>query len=166
MLRMRHIDARSPDVDDLVRLILDNPRYRLETQHRMPVPADAMELLQSLPPKASAAQKYVWGLWLGDHMIGYLEVIRQWPHAHHLYIGSLLIAERSQRQGHGRSALAMLAARTHAWSGIRRWRLAVVESQTGAMSFWRDCGFVATGQQQRSPFYPASLHVMEKLVGH
>ena len=166
-LQMRRIEnLLSPDVDALVALVMDNPRYRLETQRRKPHPSDAVDLLRGLPPPAMPQQKYFWGLWLEDEMIGHLEVLRRWPRAHYLYVGSLFIAERWQRQGYGHAAIEMLSSRTHGWPGIRRWRLAVVETQSSALAFWKQCGFSPTGQRHCLPDYPTPLLMMEKFISH
>jgi ribosomal protein S18 acetylase RimI-like enzyme len=165
-LTMRRIaDAQSTDFPALVALIVANPRYRLETQQRRSTRDDALSIVNDLPPHAKAAQKYVWGVWHGKVLIGCLEVVRHWPQAHHLYIGQLTVAERWQRQGHGQAVMAMLAERSRSWPGVRRWRLAVVASQAGAIAFWRRLGFSDTGQRETSPAYRVPLVVMEKVVG-
>ena len=146
----------------LAALTLRNPQYRLETQHRLPTRMDAVDILQKLPVGVLPQQKYVWGIHLGDTLIGHIEVLRDWP-AGHLFIGSMSIAENRQRQGHGRDALRLLALRTRAWGGIRHWRLSVVETQGGARAFWRAQGFV-DGPFIRLPNYTSPLLTMEKPV--
>lgn len=165
-LQMRRIDGpRSPDATHLVSLVLNNPRYRFETQHRPPCARDATDLLCELPMGATPQQKYVWGLWVDGCLMGCLEVLRGWPHAHHLYIGQLLIAEAYQRRGYGLRTLQMLAERSRGWAKIHRWRLAVVESQLAARAFWKSAGFAETGQRSRLPQYHEPLVLMEKPVG-
>jgi len=165
-LQMRSIDGPcSPDTAQLVSLVLNNPRYRLETQQRSPCRKDATDLLCELPAGATPEQKYVWGLWANEQLIGCLEVLRGWPHAHHLYIGQLLIAEAHQRQGYGIRSLQMLAERSRGWAKIHRWRLAVVESQLAARAFWKRAGFVETGQRTQLPQYRNPLVLMEKPIG-
>lgn len=164
-LTMRRIDDEdSPDFDALAQFIRNNPTYLRQTQHRKPTYDDAVAVLHELPPGAKPAQKYLWGIWWGDSMVGYLEVIRHWPRHHHLYIGQLMIGERWHRRGYGRAVLAMLADRARAWQGIRRWRLAVVASQTSSIDFWRAMSFVDTGTRESLPGYKAALVVMERTV--
>ena len=163
VLSLQRIDTVDcPAFEALVALTLRNPQYRLETQRRLPTRMDAVEVLQKHPVSAQPGQKYVWGIHSGDTLVGYIEVIRDWPLGQ-LFIGSMAIAENQQRQGHGRKALQLLAARTRAWAGIRRWRLAVVDTQTGAKAFWRSQGFVE-GPLCRLPDYPSPLLVMEKPI--
>ena len=164
-LTMRRIvDLESEDFAALVKFVLANPRYLQQTQHRQPTRSDAIDIATDLPPGANPTQKYLWGVWHGGVMIGFVEAIRHWPQAHHLYIGQLMIGERWQRQGHGSTVLNMLAERSRNWSGVRRWRLAVVATQDSALAFWRAMGFVATGQRATSRFYQAELITMEKIV--
>lgn len=164
-LTMRRIDGvSSSDFAALVEFVLANPRYRLQTQFRQPSRNDALDVVHDLPRGAKAEQKYLWGVWDGDTMIGFIEVIRHWPQAHYIYIGQLMIGERWQRQGHGRTVLNMLAERSGSWAGVRRWRLAAVASQTPAIAFWKSAGFVETGQREASPSYRAPLVLMEKVV--
>jgi RimJ/RimL family protein N-acetyltransferase len=124
-----------------------------------------VDLVMSSPTSAHQARKYLWGIFLHGDLIGYLDVVRNWP-VGHVHIGALMVAERLQGQGHGSQALQLLAQRTKGWSGIRRWRLAVLETHTAARAFWAHQGFVATGQRQQRADYSAALLVMEKVIGH
>ncbi|RQP25070.1 GNAT family N-acetyltransferase [Piscinibacter terrae] len=164
-LTMRRIlEHNSRDFQALVSFILANPQYRLETEQRHPSRDDALKALYELPPRAKAAQKYLWGIWRGDELVGFVEVIRHWPQAHYLYIGQLMIGQRWQRLGHGRTVLRMLAERSGSWSGIRRWRLAVVASQSSALAFWKAMSFTDTGQRENMPGYLVPLVMMERMA--
>lgn len=151
-----------PDFEQLAAFVLANPAYRLQTQGRMAQRRDALDLATELPAGAKPAQKYLWTLWHHDHLVGCLEVLRGWPHAHTVYIGFLMTDERQRQRGHARAALRLLAQRTRAWPGVRRWRLAVVDSQEDALRFWRRAGFAPTGEQQVSDGYRRPLVVMER----
>ena len=163
---LRRIRAQNdPDFEQLVDFILANPVYRLQVQQRKPDRSDAVSLLAELPAGARANQKYVWGIWYRGKLVGCLEIIRSWPEVDKLYIGFLMIDERWRRHGLASAALKLLAERTRSWAGIRRWRLAVVETQQDAQEFWKQQGFLATGQLEKRPQYRGRLVVMEKPIG-
>ena len=154
--------AAGPEFEQLVGFMLANPVYRLQTQGRPHQRRDAVDLAQDLPAGASAGQKYLWTLWHHDRLVGCLEVLRGWPQAHVVYIGFLMTDERQRHRGHARAALRLLAQRTRSWPGVRRWRLAVVDSQEDALRFWRRAGFAPTGEQQLRDSYRRPLVVMER----
>jgi GNAT superfamily N-acetyltransferase len=128
--------------------------------------ASAAALLRTLPPRAQGDQKYLWALRQDGRLVGVLDVVRCWPHRHTLTIGLLMIDHGLQRCGLGSAALQALEQRSCAWRGIRRWRVAVVGSQAGALAFWRRAGFVDTGQRREVPGQAAPQWVFEKIVAH
>lgn len=165
LLALKRVNSAQAMVP-LVELLLANPTYRLQTEHKVPDGRYAMDLLASLPAGARREQKYVWGIWHRGQLVGCLDVIRSWPEAHVLYIGFLMIDERWRRHGLASAVLKLLSERTGGWHGIRRWRLAVLASQEDALAFWRKMGFALTGQEDDAPQFLARLLVMEKPVGH
>ncbi|MFO1329007.1 MAG: GNAT family N-acetyltransferase [Rubrivivax sp.] len=154
--------AEGPEFEQLVTFMVANPAYRLQTQGRVHQRRDAVDLAQDLPAGATPAQKYLWTLWHDERVVGCLEVLRGWPQAHTVYIGFLMTDERQRHRGHARAALRLLAQRSRSWSGVRRWRLAVVDSQEDALRFWRRAGFAPTGEQLVSDSYRRPLVVMER----
>jgi len=155
----------SPSDEDfaaLAALLCRNQRYWHETQASPMTPAAAADLLRVLPPGSSPAHKYLWALRQNGRLVGVLDAVSRWPGRDTLTIGLLMIDERHQRCGLGRAALAELARRCRGWAGLRRWRIAVVGSQSGALSFWRDAGFFDTGQRHVATDQRAAQVVMEK----
>jgi len=161
----RIADLESADFKALSRFLMANPNHWLETQGRLPTQDDAKQVVMDLPQGAKPAQKYVWGVWQGDTMIGMLACLREWPQGQHLYIVHLIIGERWQRHGHGRAVLKLLAERTRSWAKVHRWRLAVLPTEDRAVAFWRAMGFLDTGRRSIVKSYAARLMVMEKAVG-
>jgi len=160
----RTVDPADARFATLVDLLCRNARYWLETQASPMTPAVAAQLLRTLPPPAGQQQKHLWAICRGGQTIGCIDVVRQWPRHHTVTIGLLMIDERWQHQGIGQAALQALALRSHTWPGIRRWRVAVVGTQAGALAFWRRAGFADTGQRHHAPGQRAAQVVMEKIV--
>jgi predicted GNAT family N-acyltransferase len=153
-----------PVFQELCQLVCDDPQYWAQTRVAPVNERVAHELLGNLAAGAAPEQKYLWALRLDGRLVGCLDALREWPTRNTLSIGLLMFAPpwRGQRLGH--AALAQLRARTRAWSGVRRWRVAVVESQARARQFWRSMAFVETGQRENGQGHRAPLVVMERNV--
>jgi predicted GNAT family N-acyltransferase len=155
----------TPEFAELCRMVCRETQYWRETQFAAMNDADAKALLATLPAPARGEQKYLWAVRRDEQLVGCLDVTRHWPTHHTVTIGFLMISATLRGLGLGRATLQELARRTRAWPGVRRWRIAVVESQAGARRFWKSQGFMETGQRHQSPSQRAPQLVMERVVG-
>ena len=136
------------------------PRYFDVVTRLPPGSAEAQSTFTALPPGKDYDDKRVWGLYTGDQMIGCADVIRGYPVREKAIIGLLLLAEPWQRRGLGR-AFALLIEKVIAdWPEIATIRLGVVETNTGALAFWKKLGYVETGEAKRTD----TSHVADTIV--
>ena len=128
-----------------------------------PGAAEAQSTFTALPPDKTYDDKFVWGLYSGESMIGCADVIRGYPTPEKAVIGLLLLAESWQRRGLGRAFATLIEQAIAGWPEIERLRLGVCESNTGALVFWRKLGYADTGEVKPAPpGFVAAVRVMEK----
>jgi len=130
----------------LQRVLESAPAYFQSVTGSPPGGAEAQTTFTALPPGKTYDDKFVWGLYSGEAMIGCADVIRGYPVREAAMIGLLLLAEDRQRRGLGRAFAALLERRIASWPEIARLRIGVVASNGGALTFWRKEGFRETGE--------------------
>jgi diamine N-acetyltransferase len=141
------------------------PAYFQSVTGSPPGSAEAQSTFTALPPGKDYDDKFVWGLYSGDAMIGCADVIRGYPVRESAVIGLLLLAEDWQRRGLGRAFATLVEKRIASWPEIARFRIGVVASNPGALVFWRKLGYRETGEvKPRSSDFLADVIVLEKLV--
>jgi len=126
--------------------------------------AEAQSTFTALPPDKGYDDKFVWGLYSGQAMIGCADVIRGYPVREKAVIGLLLLAENWQRRGIGRAFAALVESRIATWPEIVRFRIAVVASNIGALAFWHKLGYRETGEIKTNPEFVREVIVLEKPV--
>ena len=122
------------------------PAYFHSVNGAPPGGAEAQSTFTALPEGKSYRDKFVWGFYSGEAMMGCVDVIRGYPSRERAVIGLLLLAEDWQRRGLGRGFAALLEQRLASWPEIERLRIGVVASNEGALVFWRRLGFSETGE--------------------
>src|SRR6266571_1470508 len=110
----------------------------------------AQSTFTALPPGKSYDDKFVWGLYAADAMIGCADVIRGYPSRDKAVIGLLLLAEGWQRHGLGRAFAVLVEQAIGAWKEIAILRVGVAVSTPGALAFWRKLGYAETGEVKRA----------------
>ena len=147
----------------LQRVLEAAPAYFLTVTGLPPGNAEAQSTFTALPPAKTYADKFVWGLYEGEAMIGCADVIRGYPVRDKAVVGLLLLAEPWQRRGLGRAFAALIEQAIGAWPEIRWLRLGVAASNAGALAFWRKVGYREIGEVKPAPpGIVGDLHVMEK----
>ena len=124
--------------------------------------AEAQSTFTALPPDRTYEDKFVWGLYSSEAMIGCADVIRGYPTRDKAVIGLLLLAEAWQRQGLGRAFAALIEQGIADWREITTLRLGVVKTNSGAAAFWRKLGYCETGEVKSNPEFVADVIVLEK----
>jgi ribosomal protein S18 acetylase RimI-like enzyme len=118
--------------------------FELETGEP-PGPKEADDLLRSLPRGKSHADKFVIGLFDSPgHMVGVLDVIRDYPVAGSWYLGQLVFGPTSRGRHLGERVYRRLEDWVRAEGG-RAIHLIVQEQNPGAQRFWKRMGFEVRG---------------------
>lgn len=108
--------------------------------------ADAQSIYTMLPEGKSYKDKFVFGVYQGESMVGCIDLIRGFPEPRTAHVGLLLIAEPYQAQGIGKAAYRLVESEVRAWSTCHTVRLGVVRTNIAVLPFWEGQGFVQTGE--------------------
>lgn len=149
-VRLKHAHA-------LQRLLDSNPDYA----RRVGGGESAEEALTIRPPGTEASQKFDLGLWEGDELVAFSDVIRGWPSEEIAYIGLLMTHGERHRTGLGQRMHLAVLDLVAGWPEITTLRLAIVATNKDeAEPFWRRLGYLPTGDEK--PYETESL----KTVAH
>ena len=147
----------------LQRVLEAAPAYFLTVTGLPPGDAEAQSTFTALPPDKTYDDKFVWGFYADESMIGCADVIRGYPVREKAVIGLLLLVESWQRRGLGRAFATLIEEAIGAWPEIEILRLGVAASNAGAFSFWRELGYCETGEvKPPPPGLVSEIRVMEK----
>ena len=133
-----------------------------------PSRSEARELLTVAPRGKSPEDKFVIGLFdAPGHLVGVLDVIRDFPLAHEWYLGLLMLAPTLRSHRVGDRVYHRLEEWVVAQSGTAI-HLIVDEVNPGALRFWERMGFVVQGMGKRilkgreSPFIRMTRALAER----
>lgn len=138
-LRLLHAD-NAKDIADLQQVLEDAPAYSTLIKGRPPIPTDAEDIFNDFPPALHTADKMVAGFMFNSQMVGVVDICKGYPDVHTAYIGLLLFAEKFQGRGFGCEALSHIRTLVRSWD-CRMIRVAVIETNAQALTFWKDEGF-------------------------
>jgi len=165
MLTLRLLTGERAEMETLQHVLEAAPGYFAAVTGRPPAKDEAHSELTSLPPGRSRDDKFVWGLYRGDDMIGCADVLRGYPDRPRAVIGLLLLTEQWQGQGLGRAFAQLVEQAIGGWPEIERFRLGVISTNPGALAFWRKLGYVETGEvKPGAPDFRGDIIVLEKPV--
>jgi RimJ/RimL family protein N-acetyltransferase len=161
-LTLRLLTGEPPEMAALQCVLEAAPDYFLQITGAPPGGAEAQSTFTALPPGKSYQDKFVWGLYAGEAMIGCADVLRGYPVLEKAVIGLLLLAQPWQRRGLGRSFAALVERTIAAWLEIACLRIGVVASNEGALAFWRKLGYRETGEIKSNLEFVREVIVLEK----
>lgn len=131
----------------VLRIMESNAEYSRRIEEAVPTPIAAAEVLSALPPGVPDAQKVDLGLWDGQELVAFADVIVGWPAESVAHIGLLMTDGARQGEGLGRvmhDAVIDLAALS---PDIRSLRLLIVDTNADlAVPFWTKLGYEPTGE--------------------
>jgi len=143
-------DLDDDDVEALQRLIESFPAYTERITGYPPGPSDARSALTALPPDFDRRGKQSIGLWDGEELIAFADVLLGYPDPATAYIGLLLVHGDRHGQGLGRELHNAVLDRIRRDTDAQRVRLGVVETNAAAAPFWEALGYAAT--EERKPY--------------
>ncbi|AXI02778.1 GNAT family N-acetyltransferase [Aquirhabdus parva] len=141
MLSLRQLSASNPqDIDALLLLFEQASDYFHIIEDRPPEYNDAYLTLTELPLLKGIEDKRCMGFYLDHLLVGCIDMIRGYPETHIAYLGLILFSENYQRQGLGKKGVEYATQMSKSW-GCTMLRLAVIETNQLAFSFWQRQGF-------------------------
>ncbi len=141
------LNGDSLEMAELQRVLEEAPEFSYRVTGCPPQPADAQSTYSALPDGKTYDDKYVYGVFLDDKMVGCIDVIRDYPTNGVAWIGLLLVSEKLHGQGIGKRAFQLLRSEIHSWDGGKAIQLAVVSTNDRALPFWKKMGFRETGKR-------------------
>ena len=139
--------ARTPETLAIVQAVMeDAPQYSRLTTGSDAEPSAAANLFEALPPGKTSEHKYVLAVLLDGEPVGLADVIRGFPSPETAMLGLLLLSERHQGSGLGRSAYRLVEALVRTWPEVKQVRIGVVATNAKVLGYWQQMGFEATGE--------------------
>jgi GNAT superfamily N-acetyltransferase len=145
---LRLIESDASEMAKLQHVFESAPKFAEAVTGMPPGLADTQSLCSILPEGKTYEDKFVFGIFFGNEMVGCADVIRGYPGPTIAMLWLLLIAETFQRRSIGRAAYGELERRIRAWGTCDRVRIGVVETNAAVMPFWQKLGFERTGESR------------------
>jgi ribosomal protein S18 acetylase RimI-like enzyme len=163
---VRELGGEPSEISALQGVLEATPDYAQRVTGYPPGSADAQSTFIALPDGKSYDDKFVYGIYLDDEMVGCADVIRGYPSEETTLIGLFLISERYQRQGIGKLAYSSLESIIRVWHGIKNIRIGVVLTNDIVLPFWKSLGFVETGEIKpyRYDKLESEALILEKII--
>ena len=143
---LRVLVGEPRELVDLQRVIEAAPGYAELVTGVPPGFADAQSTYTALPEGKTYDDKFVYGIYLDDEMVGCVDLIRGYSDEVTAFLGLLLIGEPFQRRGVGSAAFRAVERVVSNWGSCHRIRLSVLRAHDHAIPFWTSLGFAATGE--------------------
>lgn len=139
--------VRPADVSALQRLMLSNPGYARRVQGGAVGADAAREVLAALPPGVERDQKWGLGVWEGDLLVAFADVIVGWPDPSSAHIGLLMTDGAREGQGLGRTLHTAIVQELLELRTVETLRLSIVDTNAAvAEPFWIKMDYSATGE--------------------
>lgn len=145
-VRIELLQGEREEMAELQRVLEEAPEYAERVTGAPPGAADAQSLYTILPEGKTYEDKFVFGVFAGERMVGCVDLIRGYPTSDTAYLGLLLISEQFQRQGVGSATLGLMEEYVQGWPECGRVRLAVVRTNEEVIPFFRRHGWEPTGE--------------------
>jgi len=145
-VRIEELKGEAEEIRELQRVLELTPTYAQRVTGYPPGHADAQSTAIALPENKTYDDKFLYGIYLGEEMVGCADIIRAYPESDTALVGLFLISEAKQGQGIGKVAYQSLEATIRTWQEIKRLRLGVVRTNEIVLPFWKKMGFCLTGE--------------------
>jgi len=131
-------------IAEIQRVFEAAPNYSQKVEGRLPVPTAAKDALLSGPPNFDMRNKFGFGFFNRDRLIGYIDIAKGYPEEGISYLGLLLIDESMHGKGLGTKAFELIQDEVRKWN-CSKIRLSVAETND-VQGFWEKMGFKPTGR--------------------
>jgi GNAT superfamily N-acetyltransferase len=137
------------DVAALQELLESQPEYAEQLTGFPPGPSDALSALLSVPPDFDPRRKCALGLWEGNALVAFADVLLGYPDPRTAYVGLLIVHGQHQRMGLGRRLQEAVDSLVADEPGLERLQSGVISTTNGASEpFWVAMGYRPTHKQK------------------
>lgn len=132
---------------EVAQVMRESSRYYRACHGRTANAEDARHFFTKVVPGLEPGNERSYGIYAGYGLVGLAHLAIGWKRPGQSMVGLLLVSERHQNRGHGRSAYAQLEAIARASAHGASMRIGVCEANVPAFGFWRHLGFRENGER-------------------
>ncbi|OFZ53425.1 MAG: hypothetical protein A2428_10160 [Bdellovibrionales bacterium RIFOXYC1_FULL_54_43] len=166
-ISMRLLSGEPVEMEELQAVMEAVPNYA----HRMtgvpPGKSDSLSTFSELPPGIGYDDKFVFGVYQRNRMVGCVDLIRGYPNVEIAMLGLLLLREDCQGQGLGKATFALVEDYVRKWESVRKIRIGVARINDIVLPFWKKQGFKETGEIKPYRYHglvDSEIVILEKLL--
>ena len=148
-LELKILKGSEKDIAEVQRVLEEAPTYSLNISGKLASPEDGKELFAEIPPGRSFDDKFIFGIYLDNEMIGCIALLRGFPDESTIMLGLLLLSEKYQRKGLGTKVHNKLEEVIRTWKNFEKIRIGVLITNVEILSFWAKIGYK---EKCRSPY--------------
>jgi len=146
-LELKILEGREGEIAEVQRVLAESPNYYINTSDGLPSPEDGEELFAAIAPGKEFQDKFVFGIYLNNYMIGCIDLCRGFPDESTVTLGLLLLSEKHQKKGLGAGAYKKLEEIIKGWGNFEKIRIGVLVSNIEVLPFWKKMGYTEKGRK-------------------
>lgn len=145
-LNIIELKPENKQIDEIQKLFEQTPQYFILTKGHSPQGNEAKQMLEEKPFGYSKLAKSM-GIYLQDKLIGYIDLVKAFPHPDSVTIGLLMISEPNQGKGLGRQSYYLLENLIKSWKKFNTVRIGILEVNSQVIPYWEKLNFQDTGKR-------------------
>jgi RimJ/RimL family protein N-acetyltransferase len=166
MIELKILKGSEEDIAGVQRVLEEAPTYSLNISGKLPSPEDAKGMFSDIPNGRSFDDKFIFGIYLDNEMIGCIALLRGYPDETTVMLGLLLLSEKYQRKEFGTQAHKKLEEIVKGWENFEKIRIGVLITNQEILPFWKKMGYI---EKDRNPYKHGDIETevitLEKPVG-
>lgn len=144
MIELKILKDCEKNITEVQRVLEEAPTYSLNISGSLPSPGEAKEMFSEIPNGRSFDDKFIFGIYLDNKMIGCMALLRGYPNETTVMLGLLLLSEKYQRKGFGTQAHKKLEEIIKGWGNFEKIRIGVLITNQEILPFWKKMGYTET----------------------
>lgn len=162
-LSLRRLSNKEKDIEAVLETFENSPSYFLRVNGSLATRADAESAIEALPKGKKHEDKYLWGVYLKNEVIGFADLVRGYPNSKTAMLGLLILSEKHQHKGYGKETFRLLIDIIRGWKVCKIIRIGIIQTNKEVSAFWKQLGFQPTGEIKpyRSGTISSETHVYE-----
>lgn len=149
-VQLRSLD-QTKDFQAVHNVIMDGLDYAMIVNGEPPASKDVADFFTAIAPGKSLHDMLKLGIEENGDFIGIVEIARNFPLNHTWHIGLLMLHSSRRHKGIGRDVLQKIEEKARL-AGASHLRIAVIEENAEALSFWAALGFAEVNRLSERSF--------------